>query len=250
MSYLDFHLIFTIPLFFIIGFINKNNPMAFGKKSLQATSLLCLLALLYTTPWDSYLIKENIWSYSPNRVLGTLFYIPFEEYFFFFIQTIIGCLFTSFIYWKFSAKEKQKLDVSPIQWISVACLWPILIFTLFTLQPENQNRYLWLVFFWAIPVLIMQWSVGYKILFKEKFTWIFTVSALCSYFWLADSLAISKEIWTFPENTISGLKLFNILPIEEALFFLVTNLMVVQGYILFTTVDFKNSNLWRLKNNV
>ena len=50
----------------------------------------------------------------------------------------------------------------------------------------------------------------------------------------ADSVAISNGIWFFPEGQSTGWKLYSILPVEEALFFLMTNLMVVQGYILFT----------------
>ena len=45
-------------------------------------------------PWDSYLIRNGIWTYPPDAVLGiTVFQIPLEELFFFVIQTYGTCLF-------------------------------------------------------------------------------------------------------------------------------------------------------------
>lgn len=44
--------------------------------------------MLSTTPWDSYLIRNRIWSYPPNVIVGLTFLdIPLEELFFFVIQT-------------------------------------------------------------------------------------------------------------------------------------------------------------------
>lgn len=46
------------------------------------------VAVVSTIPWDSYLIRTNIWSYPPNAIIGpTVFSIPAEELFFFVIQT-------------------------------------------------------------------------------------------------------------------------------------------------------------------
>jgi 15-cis-phytoene synthase/lycopene beta-cyclase len=46
------------------------------------------VAVIYTIPWDAYLIYARVWTYPPNATLGpTLFRIPIEELFFFVIQT-------------------------------------------------------------------------------------------------------------------------------------------------------------------
>jgi lycopene cyclase domain-containing protein len=45
---------------------------------------------------------------------------------------------------------------------------------------------------------------------------------------LADTLAITKNIWSITSSTRSGIE-FGVLPIEEALFFALTNLFVLQG---------------------
>jgi lycopene cyclase domain-containing protein len=50
---------------------------------------------------------------------------------------------------------------------------------------------------------------------------------------LADELAISAGVWAFGQGTHLGLYLFHV-PLEEALFFLLTNLLVAFGLPLFS----------------
>ena len=54
-----------------------------------------LLALIYTTPWDNYLVATGVWWYNPALVTGlTLGYVPIEEYTFFIVQTLLTGLWT------------------------------------------------------------------------------------------------------------------------------------------------------------
>ncbi len=49
-----------------------------------------VVAVLYTAPWDSYIISQGVWSYPPGRVLGlTLGLVPLEEYAFFVLQVLL-----------------------------------------------------------------------------------------------------------------------------------------------------------------
>ena len=54
------------------------------------------------------------------------------------------------------------------------------------------------------------------------------------YLCFADAYAISEGIWTITPETRSGLEIGN-LPFEEALFFALTNLFVLQGLFLWET---------------
>ncbi len=230
-------------------FLNRNNKHCFSKKSLIGCGLLCFLAFTYTTPWDSYLIEQNIWNYSPGHVLGTLFLIPFEEYFFFFIQSIIGCFFTSFILSKRKQKKQYNLSVSSNNLIFIGALFTFCSLGFYFLIPQGSIRYLLLILFWGVPIVGLQWILGFSILKSERITLITSLFFLTIYFWIADSIAIYKSIWVLPPETITNIKIMNILPIEEALFFLITNIMVVQGYILFTKVNkisFLRKMEWRL----
>ena len=68
---------------------------ALRKQSLNGTrilgiALICLIALVYTTPWDNYLIRQGVWSYPEGVVLGTIGYVPIEEYGFMILQSMLG----------------------------------------------------------------------------------------------------------------------------------------------------------------
>jgi lycopene beta-cyclase len=52
------------------------------------------------------------------------------------------------------------------------------------------------------------------------------------YLWFADTVAIRLGIWDIAERYTYGPRPLG-LPIEEAVFFLVTNILVVQGLVLF-----------------
>jgi len=45
------------------------------------------LAVVYTGPWDHFIIEQGVWSYPPGRVIGpTIGNVPIEEYCFFLLQ--------------------------------------------------------------------------------------------------------------------------------------------------------------------
>ena len=49
-----------------------------------------LLAILYTAPWDNYLVASKVWWYNPALVSGVVLgYVPLEEYLFFGAQTVL-----------------------------------------------------------------------------------------------------------------------------------------------------------------
>ena len=48
------------------------------------------MALIYTTPWDNYLVATGVWWYDPALVTGLrLGWVPIEEYTFFVVQTLL-----------------------------------------------------------------------------------------------------------------------------------------------------------------
>lgn len=84
---------------------------------------------------------------------------------------------------------------------------------------------------WALPVLTAHWLLGSRQLrARWQLLLLVTVGATV-YLSLADSVAIHAGIWTIHPSRILGLRLGNV-PIEESVFFLVTNLMVVQSLII------------------
>eukprot|EP01047_Picozoa_sp_COSAG01_P034603 COSAG01_NODE_2607_length_7390_cov_77.965574_6_plen_121_part_00 len=81
----------------------------------------------------------------------------------------------------------------------------------------------------------VQWLYGGSVLVRDGALVLGVVAASSGYLWVTDSIAISDGIWWISERYTTGheLPLLPSVPIEEATFFVVTNLMCVQGVHLF-----------------
>lgn len=223
MDYLEFLIIFVGVPFLVLVFIGLRFRLLDGSIT-KGILLLCLIALVYTTPWDNYLIMRNVWSYPDGVVMGTFGYVPIEEYLFMVLQTgLAGVLF---------ALLSSKTDFGKLRFSPLGSIPAFLIGALGVVFLLSENgTYSGLILVWAFPPLALQWSVGGRVLTKSFSTWIVPWMALTLYLCLADSYAISEGIWSLNPATRSGLDLGN-LPIEEALFFALTNLFVIQGLCL------------------
>ncbi|MBF6589875.1 MAG: lycopene cyclase domain-containing protein [Ktedonobacterales bacterium] len=95
----------------------------------------------------------------------------------------------------------------------------------------NHWPYLPFLLIWAPPVIVVQWLVGARYLWRERRRWPWIVLSLGAYFTLADAVAILAGIWRFERRSLVGLFLGPV-PIEEVLFYLLTAAMVVQGFVI------------------
>ena len=56
---------------------------------------MTITALIYTTPWDNFLVGTRVWYYDPARVWNVVLgYVPLEEYLFFILQVLLTSLIT------------------------------------------------------------------------------------------------------------------------------------------------------------
>lgn len=116
-----------------------------------------------TIPWDSYLIRNKIWSYPQSSVIGpTLFQIPYEEVFFFFIQTYI----TASLYALLSKPviHSVLLARSPAEgraarWSGTAALLAITGLAAHLIHLNQEGTYLGLILVWVSPFLALLWWV-------------------------------------------------------------------------------------------
>lgn len=84
---------------------------------------------------------------------------------------------------------------------------------------------------WGMPVLLLQWAVGRGTLWRLRRPIIIAILIPTAYLSIADGVAIASGIWTLHHNRITGLTVAGV-PIEEVLFFLLTNTMIVQSIAL------------------
>lgn len=78
-SYARFHLYLTIPPTIFLYFLNRPFLTRLDRAKLI---FLPAIAFVWTTPWDNELVRQRAWRYPRSCVIGTVGYVPIEEYFF------------------------------------------------------------------------------------------------------------------------------------------------------------------------
>jgi putative membrane protein len=241
-------LIFIAPLLVIeiFFFLRSQDPQK--KLVVGGIAALSLLAITYTTPWDNYLVKTQVWNYGADRIIGTIGYVPIEEYCFFALQTCLTGLWFFFLQKRFPV-EKTPSHQKNLKTFGTVKGAIIFLLSIWFLTMESTT-YLGLILVWALPVIMFQWIFGGEYLLKNMRLFLLTVLIPTFYLWLIDAFAIYDHIWSISETQTTGIKL-GVLPIEEAVFFLVTNLMVGQGMVLlFAMKDTVLSKFGRVKNGI
>lgn len=90
----------------------------------------------------------------------------------------------------------------------------------------------WLVV-WSAPVLLGQWLAFPGLLAHTARRWLPLALTLAAWLAVTDAIGLSSGVWHVSPRTTVGVRLAGVLPLEEALFFLLTTLMVVQTTVLF-----------------
>jgi lycopene cyclase domain-containing protein len=104
----------------------------------------------------------------------------------------------------------------------------------------SNLTYLFLILIWALPIITAQWLIGGDYLVKRWKVLVPAIFVPTLYLTLADSFALNSRIWTI--NPAQSLNVFIPIihvPIEELVFFLVTNAMIVQGLVLLFTPEMR-----------
>lgn len=215
-------------------------------------TFLVAVAVSATIPWDSYLIRSGVWTYPDGGVLGySLVDIPCEELFFFVVQTYI----TGVLYVMCSkpvllaqylpapsvgdsktedegcGRQGWKRKVRAIGQVALVSLtaWGALL-----IRAGGRGTYLGLILAWACPFLFITWSLtGEMILSMPWPATVLPIAIPTVYLWLVDELSLRSGIWTIEDGTKLGVSLFGSLDVEEALFFFLTNTLVVFGIAAF-----------------
>lgn len=231
------HLKYTIPPAILLSAVYA--PLC-TRLDLYRIAFLISIAVLSTIPWDSYLIRTGVWSYPPNAVLGpTLFDIPLEEIFFFVIQTFN----TTLLYLILSKPllhpiylVKEKVGD---KWKFVKIAGHLVLAFSFKrgwgwVQNGGAHTYLGLILIWAVPFLVLLWSLAYQFLVQLPWTSTLLPIALPTlYLWIVDTLALRRGTWVIEAGTKTGWTLWPGLEVEEALFFFLTNCLIVFGLVAF-----------------
>ncbi|MEM7787435.1 MAG: lycopene cyclase domain-containing protein [Bacteroidota bacterium] len=232
MTYLQFHLVFTLPLLAVLAAAQGRTRGPWWPLALIAT-----IAFVYTTPWDNHLVANAVWTYPPGRVLATIGHVPVEEYAFFVIQTAIAGLWMRLV--------RERVPAAPpsprggtIRAVGGTVALAITLLGVGLWVQGGHGLYLGLILAWVGPILLLMWGLGGSELWARRRLLAWSILPPTLYLWVADWYAITQAgIWHITDATRTGWEIAG-LPVEEALFFLVTNVMVVQGLVLLQPVPF------------
>lgn len=247
MTYFSFLALFLgIPIAIMLGATRWDSrqgrtlPSRFSSYSPWAILLLHLgMALVYTTPWDNYLVATSVWWYDPAKVTGiVLGYVPIEEYTFFLVQPILTGLWLLFWLrrepdvvvpgWENGRFRHAVLIILGILWLSMVAI---------LVAGWAPGTYMALILAWALLPIMLQVSVGGDILWHHRRVVLLGLVPVTLFLAAADALAIYEGIWIIDPAQTFNWYLGGILPFEEFLFFLITNILVVFGMTLFLAAE-------------
>lgn len=229
-TYLDFHLYFLVPPCLGVLFVAGTRAGTRRGVEWAGVGLLVLIALVYTTPWDNYLIARGVWEYAEGSVAMTIGLAPIEEYLFIVLQPVVAGLWLYSLPPATAAVSVSTRDrgVGVLAGALVGLLGAGLLF-------RSETFYLGAILAWAGPVLALQWGFGWPYLWRVRRRLALGVAVPTAYFAVADRIAIETGIWSLSPAYTTGVSVAG-LPIEEGAFFLLTNLFVVQGLLLYSWI--------------
>ncbi len=232
MSYGAFLGLFVVPpIVALLAAVIRWPPRVPARELAGGIAVLAVIAVVYTTPWDNYLVASETWTYPEDRTWGIrLGWVPLEEYLFFVLQTVLTGLWVGLLLrghrpggrewggWRPGAAVVL-LAIAAAGWAAV-------------LGGPDSLRYLGLIVGWAALPLALQGWFGADLLAGRWRTVLAGFAVPTAYLAFADSVAIGAGTWHITEATSTGLKLPGGLPMEELVFFLVTNMLVTFGLVL------------------
>ena len=227
---------------------NKNNKQVTGFRKARAAwgaiGIHVFLAVIYTTPWDNYLVATGVWYYNPKLVTGLVIgYVPIEEYTFFVVETILSGLWWWFLARRLApprfdfaiaplSAEEFKPNKTLVYVSTCLLIFVWILFTYLFFFGNTKWTYLSITIFWALPAILPQLLFGADILWHYRKLVIWAILLPGTYLSLMDIVALRDTTWSISSAQTTGILFFGILPLEEVVFFFITNILIVFGMTL------------------
>lgn len=203
-----------------------------GRRGWAATVTLGFTALLWTGPWDDYLVRTGVWSYAPGGVVARIGNVPVEEYAFMVLEVLLVAA------WSRRVGSLPDVPAPTVpggrgRWSGALGWSAAALVGLAATEMGGQVRYAGLILVWAAPPLALQRLVAGDVLRQRRRARLFAALPMVLWLAAADRLALALGIWTISPSSSTGWLLAG-LPLEEVLFFCLTCVLVVDGLVLAT----------------
>ena len=225
MSYLAFDLL-LVALPAVLLLLGRS-----WRPLLGPVAVLAPVALLWTAPWDEHLVRTGVWTYAPDAVVARIGSVPAEEYGFVVLEVLLvgaWAVRTGVL----PAPAVRAADLVADARLRGATAWSaVTVVGVVLALAGGHLRYLGLLLLWIGPPMALQRAVAGDLLRARRRGRL--VVALPCALWLcaADRLALADGIWAITPASSTGVLLLG-LPLEEALFFLLTCVLVTDGLLL------------------
>ncbi|MFC3477590.1 lycopene cyclase domain-containing protein [Halobacterium litoreum] len=229
LTYAQFLVVFVAPVVAALAV-----GRARRRESLVRTGgvgVLLVLALAYTTPWDNYLVARGVWWYGDGTVLARVWHAPIEEYAFIALQTVATGLWVQ----RLAGTPDPEFLPSFRHAVAGLLAGGVVGVVGVAFLARDATFYLGAILAWAAPVFALQWAVGWRYLWARRRRFALAVAVPTLYLAGVDRIAIAADVWSLSNRYTTEIGVLG-LPVEEGAFFLVTNLFVAQGLVLYDWV--------------
>lgn len=233
-------ILILLVLMLFDGRRGKMMPAAFNQWPLWVLiGAHMLIALIYTTPWDNYLVATGVWAYDPKLVTGIVFgWVPIEEYTFFLVQPILTGLWLATLMRYVPVNTRPVQSPQRVRMGMLAIIFPLwIVSVVILLSGWKPGTYLGLELIWALPPIMLQLGFGGDILWKHRRHVLTAIVTATLYLALADSIAINAGTWEIDPAQSLPILIGGLLPVEELLFFGITNVLIVMGVTLMSSPE-------------
>ncbi|KAI9144742.1 bifunctional enzyme CarRP-like protein [Paraphysoderma sedebokerense] len=231
LTYMQVHLYYNLPTLFVLFLLTR--PFI-NKFDVLKLSFLAFMAFTYTTPWDNYIVYKGAWGYCDTCVIGRVGWVPYEEYMFFIIQTLMSGLFASIIF-QFgdlpthhlvAAKQSEAIRFIPLTFFLAMGVWGWQ-----NGIPGTPTFYLGSILWWIAPIISLQWAIAAHYIWRQRKRASFCIAVSTLYLCWIDTTALREGAWEIMGDATTGIMVNDYLPLEEAVFFFLTNVILICGFV-------------------
>jgi len=224
---MDINLKCTLPVIGVLALIAR--PFL-CRMEITKIVFINIVALLYTTLFYNYTIPNGARTYSPEKISTFIGNVPVDEYISLILQIVLISLWAYLcVRWKHPCLNFNH-DIQSYQTIRWA---PILLLSVTTAigyglaVPGKQTFNLGSIMCWSSPAILVMWYGAGNYFVKHLIPSSLAIVIPTLYLLLINWIALEENIWYLNKITNLNISVINGLPLEEALFTLITTAMIV-----------------------
>jgi lycopene cyclase domain-containing protein len=235
-QFIGLPLLFLAGLLLYLQFRAERAPSLLGKWPVWAVIAgHAAIVVLYTAPWDNYLIAAEIITYNPHAIQGLkLGLVPIEKYIFLASQPILlGGLLTLLGRFRILAPRHLFVPAGKLRAAGagmILMLW--LASLLLLLSGPEQSTFLGLTGLWGFLPLLGQFAFGGDILWHYRRLLVWTLFPVLAFLTIGDAIIFQAGLWMIHPERHLGFYLSGVLPVEEMVYYALACSIALFGVVL------------------